>query len=91
MAEEYLKISEVAERLKLSPRTIANKMAAGVFRRGVHYLSPAGLGPRFKWSAVVAWLEQSQELATENEADSIPMPRSYRQREPYNGKVVGTS
>lgn len=89
MAEEYLKISEVAERLKLSPRTIANKMAAGVFRRGVHYFSPAGLGPRFKWSSVVAWLEQGEQQATqtESDADSIPMPRSYRVRKPCNGKV----
>ena len=87
MAEEYLKISEVAERLKLSPRTIANKMAAGVFRRGVHYFSPAGLGPRFKWSSVVAWLEQGEEPVTENDGESIPMPRSYRLRKPCNGKV----
>jgi len=87
MAEEYLKISEVAERLKLSPRTIANKMAAGVFRRGVHYFSPRGLGPRFKWCAVVAWLEQSEEPVIENDGESIPMPRSYRLRKPCNGKV----
>lgn len=33
-------------------------MASGVFRKGVHYFSPKGLGSRFKWSAVVAWLEQ---------------------------------
>jgi len=83
MAEEYLKISEVAERLKLSPRTIANKMAAGVFRRGVHYFSPAGLGPRFKWSAVVTWLEQSPEPARESDDNSIPMPRGYKLRTSY--------
>jgi len=83
MAEEYLKISEVAERLKLSPRTIANKMAASVFRRGVHYFSPAGLGPRFKWSAVVAWLEQSQEPPSERDDDSIPMARGYKLRTSY--------
>ena len=83
MAEEYLKISEVAERLKLSPRTIANKMAAGVFRRGVHYFSPAGLGPRFKWSAVVAWLEQSQEPPSERDDVSIPMARGYKLRTSY--------
>lgn len=86
MAEEYLKIGEVAERLKLSPRTIANKMAAGVFRRGVHYFSPPGLGPRFKWSAVVAWLEQSQNPPAESD-DSIPMPRGYRLRDVSAKKV----
>ena len=77
MTEEYLKIAEVAARLKLSPRTIANKMAAGVFRRDVHYFRPPGLGPRFKWSAVVMWVEQSEEPVADGD-DSIPMPRSYR-------------
>ena len=85
--EEYLTIAEVADRLKLSRKSVKNKMAAGVFRRGVHYFSPVGLGPRFKWSAVVAWLEQAQEPATESDDDSIPMPRSYRLRKPCNGKV----
>lgn len=78
--EEYLKISEVAARLKIKPKTIKNKMAAGVFRRGVHFFSPVGLGPRFKWSAVVAWLEQTEESAATSDSDSIPMPRSYRIR-----------
>ena len=82
MPEEYLTITEVAERLKIKPKTVKNKMAAGIFRRGLHYFSPAGLGPRFKWSAVVAWVEQNQEPPAENGEDStIPMPRSYRLKE----------
>ena len=79
MIEEYLTIAELAARLKLKPKTIQNKIAAGIFRRGVHYFSPAGLGPRFKWSAVVAWIEQDQ-LPTDEIQDSIPMPRHYRAR-----------
>ena len=78
MVEEYLTIAEVAERLKVKPKTIKNKMTGGIFKRGSHYFSPVGLGPRFKWSAVVAWLEQSQEPSTESAGDSIPMPWSYR-------------
>jgi hypothetical protein len=76
LSEEYLTIVEVAERLKVKPKTIKNKMAAGIFKRGVHYFSPAGLGPRFKWSAVVAWLEQGQKVDVEEEG--IPMARGYR-------------
>jgi hypothetical protein len=84
MAEEYLTVAELAARLKLSPRTIANKMAAGVFRKGEHFFSPPGLKPRFKWSAVVTWLEQSQESASDDE--SIPMPQWYnRKRKHVNG------
>jgi hypothetical protein len=58
--EEYLTIHELSARLKLKPKTVKNKMASGVFRKGVHYFSPVGLGPRFKWSAIVAWIEGNQ-------------------------------
>src|SRR5215471_19988450 len=74
--EEYLTISEVAGRLKVAPKTVRNKMASGVFRKGVHYVRPNGLGTRFKWGAVVAWLEQ-EETGTPEE-DAIPMARGYQ-------------
>ncbi len=78
--EEYLTIDELGSRLKLKPKTIKNKMASGIFRRGVHYFSPKGMGPRFKWSAVVAWLEErerEERKATAGDEDGIPMPRGY--------------
>jgi hypothetical protein len=75
MSEEYLTINELSARLKIKPKTIKNKMAAGIFRKGVHYFSPVGLGPRFKWSAIVAWMEESQEPGAESDDDSIPMAR----------------
>jgi hypothetical protein len=74
--EEYLTISEVAARLKISPKTLRNKMSAGVFRQGEHYVRPKGLGTRFKWGAVVAWLEQEDDAGTPEE-DLIPMARGY--------------
>jgi len=89
--EEYLTISEVAARLKIKPKTVKNKMTSGIFQKGVHYFSPPGLGPRFKWSAVVMWLEQSAIPPTESDDESIPMPRSYRLREPFTKKVSITS
>jgi len=89
--EEYLTISELAARLKLKPKTIKNKMASGIFRRGVHYFSPRGIGPRFKWSAVVAWLEETQKPEAEDDSDSIPMPRSYRLMEARGKKVAVAS
>ena len=75
--EEYLTIAELAERLKIKPKTVKNKMASGIFKRGIHFFSPVGLGPRFKWSAVVAWLEQSEQAATGSNLASIPMARGY--------------
>ena len=78
MAEEYLTVSELGQRLKLSPKSIANKMSAGVFVEGVHFFRPAGLRPRFKWSAVVAWLEGEGAAAKEStEKNGIPMARGY--------------
>src|SRR5262249_19455577 len=78
--EEYLTIPEVAARLKVTPKTIRNKMASGVFGKGQHYVRPPGLGTRFKWGAVVAWLER-EETGTP-EGDSIPMARGYELGEP---------
>jgi hypothetical protein len=84
--EEYLTISEVAARLKVTPKTVRNKMASGVFCKGVHYIRPKGLGTRFKWGSVVAWLEGKE--ANTSEVDSIPMARGYRLGEPRRKKLV---
>src|SRR5262245_6807536 len=78
--EEYLTIAEVAARLKVAPKTVRNKMASGVFRKGVHYIRPKGFGTRFKWGAVVALLE-SEETGTPEE-NAIPMARGYHLGEP---------
>jgi hypothetical protein len=88
MTEEYLTIEELSARLKIKPKTVKNKMASGIFRKGIHYFSPQGLGPRFKWSAVVAWLEQSQEPKTES-YDSIPMARGYQLGKSNGGLDTG--
>src|SRR5262244_3023907 len=80
LAEEYLTIGEVAARLKVKPKTVRNKMASGVFRKGVHYIRPKGFGTRFKWGAVVALLE-SEETGTPEE-NAIPMARGYHLGEP---------
>ena len=74
--EEYLTVAELAARLKVKPKTIKNKMASGIFVKGVHYFSRKGIRPRFKWSAVVAWLEGGDEQQGEGIA-AIPMARGY--------------
>src|SRR5437870_13920921 len=58
--EEYLTVAEVAARFKLTPKTVRNRMYAGTWRRGEHWFSRPGIGPRFRWSALVAWLEQTE-------------------------------
>jgi len=74
IADEYLTIAEVAARLKITSKTVKNKMAAGIFQRGVNYFSPQGLGPRFKWAVVVAGLEQTDQTG-HNEGESISNSR----------------
>ena len=75
--EEYITIDELAARLKLKPKTIKNKMVNGTFIKGVHYFSPDGMGPRFKWSAIVKWLERNEHPQPSNGVDRIPMARGY--------------
>ena len=87
LPEEYLTIGKLADRLSLQPKTIKNKMASGIFRRGVHYFSPKGIGPRVKWSAAVAWLEQREKQTAPKDGDGIPMARGYLMGEPSSEKT----
>jgi len=77
--EEYLTINELGSRLKLTPKTIKNKMVNGTFIKGLHYFSPSGMGPRFKWSAIVAWMEagEQQQAKATDKGDGIPMAKGY--------------
>ena len=81
-ADEYLTVNEVAARLKVHPKTVRNKMAMGIFKLGVHYFRPKGLSARFKWSAVVAWLEGKDEPQENPRGMRIPMARGYFLGEP---------
>jgi excisionase family DNA binding protein len=60
LSEEYLTTAEVAKRLKLSPKTVQNKIASGQFKLGVHFFKPKGMSVRFKWSAVTVWMEGTE-------------------------------
>ncbi len=77
MADEFLAIKETAARLKVTPKTLKNKMAAGILKKGVHYFSPKGLGPRFRWSALLDWLEEKDRGSGEASEGRIPMARGY--------------
>ena len=54
---EYLTTAEAAALLRVKPKTLRNKVLAGVFREGQHFYRKAGLGPRWKRDALVLWLE----------------------------------
>src|SRR5947199_3959576 len=75
--EEYLTVAEVAAPLKLNPKTVRNRMYDGTWRRGEHWFSRQGIGPRFKWSALVRWLEgnDTQPAADDGLAYGPDIPR----------------
>jgi hypothetical protein len=96
--KEYLSISELARRLSWEEKTVKNKMEEGIFQKGVHYFNPRGIRPRFKWSAIVAWLEETDRQAKQSPVGSnpqsggaIPMARGYLLGEPRLKKIVGGS
>jgi hypothetical protein len=57
MPREFLTVAELADELRLKPKTVRNRMYDGTWRRGEHWFSRPGIGPRFKWSAILRWLE----------------------------------
>ena len=79
MTEEYLTIKEVGELCRVKPDTVKDRMRRGVYKLGIHYFRPAGSRPRFKKSAVIAWLEGTDVQAEERKSDlkAIPMSRGY--------------
>jgi hypothetical protein len=57
---EYLSIRDLAGRIPYAERTIRNLMGQGRFRLGEHYIKPNGR-VMFRWSAVLAWLDEGSE------------------------------
>ena len=55
--EEYLSVSQLAERIPYSPKTIRNLIWRGVFQEGVHYTRLTGR-PIFLWSRVEELLKK---------------------------------
>ncbi len=76
-ADEYLTIAEVAHRARCSAKTIRNKMASGILRKGVHYSRPRGLGPRFRSDSIRAWLDGS-DVEEKLKEGIIPMAGGYK-------------
>jgi len=82
MPEEFITIGELGRRLNYSPKTIRNKIALGVFKKGVHYGAAEGLPMLFKWSAVLASYDWKPEASTAEvtQAAGIPMAQGYTMR-----------
>jgi hypothetical protein len=57
VTDDYLTVADVAARLKLTPKTVRNRMYDGTWRRGEHWFKKRGIGPRFRWLASSAGLK----------------------------------
>ena len=57
--EEYLSISQLAERIPYRPKTIRNLIGRGVFLEGVHFTRLTGR-PIFFWSKVEALMREGR-------------------------------
>jgi hypothetical protein len=66
--EEYLSVTQLAQRLPYSPKTIRNLMCRGVFVEGVHFTRLTGR-PIFLWSKVEELLALSRRLLNLGECD----------------------
>lgn len=75
IVDDYITVEELAKRLNYTVKTVRNKVAEGVFKKGVHYSTAAGLPMMFKWSAIIACYRFSE--SDQPIDDLIPMARGY--------------
>src|SRR5260370_37776403 len=54
---EFLTTAQAACLLGLRPKTLRNKVADRIFIAGIHFVRRRGLGPRWKRSELLRWLE----------------------------------
>ena len=59
--DDYLTDRKFGSRLDWSPKTVERKVREGVFIEGVHYFQRPGMRRRWKWSAIVRWLENGDD------------------------------
>jgi hypothetical protein len=66
--EEFLTVQQLASRLGYEVKTVQNKIAAGIFKKGVHYSTAPGLPILFRWSAILALYSWSCEPSSSTES-----------------------
>lgn len=80
MVEDYITLKELARRLNYTPKTVRNKIAEGVFKKGVHYSTAPGLPMMFKWSAIIALYQWGDDCQLSELGRTIPMARGYHMK-----------
>ena len=80
--EEYLTVAELSTRIKFSKQSIYNLINKKIFIIGKHYLKPRPKKILFKWSEVMAWMEQragpiSDEPSDPESSNQLPQQPEY--------------
>ena len=75
---DYMTTREAGEFLRLSPKSLRNKIALGIFREGVHYHTRRGIGLRWIHSALVAWLAGTERSETGDDRLPLAQPGGRR-------------
>jgi hypothetical protein len=68
---EYMTTREAGELLRLSPKSLRNKIALEIFREGVHFHTRRGIGLRRSRSALVSWLAGTDR--NEGREETLPL------------------
>ncbi|MFC1591240.1 helix-turn-helix transcriptional regulator [Thermodesulfobacteriota bacterium] len=67
--EEYLTVKEISERIKYAKQSIYNLIHNDTFVLNTHYIKPSRKKILFIWSEVQQWLQGSNSVFTEDNAD----------------------
>lgn len=62
--------AEAAELVRYAQKTLQKKIAAGIFREGVHFVQRPGCQKRWIRRALIAWLEGSDTVTA---LDVVPL------------------
>jgi hypothetical protein len=76
MNEEFLTVAELSDRIKMARQTIYNQIHKKVFELNKHYLKPTPKKVLFKWSAIQAWMEGSDEIGECSATEVSPVQSS---------------
>jgi hypothetical protein len=87
MTREFITVAELAEALGLKPKTVRNRMYDGTWRRGEHWFARPGIGPRFRWAAVLAWIQSPEKLPVQGDVGAafgpeLPPAQRGRRKKP---------
>ena len=69
--QEFLTVSELAQRIKYSPQTLYNMISSKKFVKGQHYIKPSRRKILFIWSGILVWLESQDNAFASSDTTAV--------------------